>query len=179
MNDFNKWTVKSLRDYCKERNIKIPAKSKKVDIVSLIESMPNVLEVEPAFDPITEQRQDIIKRAIEKCKKAGVKKILDYFEKRSQNKRLKQVFIVHNLDLQDPSVKEIRICLKYYQETQKYDKDEKLLINQMITQTKYIDPNYIDPRLEEFKQIEIRSSTYDIPFSTTKDNRKLNKSKTM
>ena len=174
MPEFNKWTVKSLKEYCKEHNIKIPTGSKKSDIVSLIGDIPDGLEVESIYDPITEQRQDIIKRVLETCKKDGVKKILSFFKEREKNNRLKQVFTLYKLDLQDPSTKEIRCCLKYCQELYKYSNDEKLLINQMITQIKYIDPNYIDPRLDEFKRFHIESATYDIPISGTKKQKSLN-----
>lgn len=174
MNDYEKWTVKSLRSLCKERDIKIPAKYKKADIVSLIENKPENTPIKKTHDKLTQQRQDIIKRVLKKCRKDGVEKILDYFEKRKENKRLKQVFIVHKLNLQDPSTKEIRICLKYYQELYDYSADEKLLINQMITQPKYIDPEYVDPRLEEFKQFRIVSKIYDSQTFKTSSDRTLN-----
>ena len=173
MLEFDKWTVKSLKDYCREHNIKIPSKSKKADIVSLIENAANVLEI--IYDPYTEQRQNIIKKVLETCKKDGVKKILNFFKEREKNKHLKQVFMVYKLNIEKPTKKEIRICLKYFQETQEYNEDEKLFINQMITQSNYIDPTYVDPRLEEFKRIKIVSSTYDIPISSAKEQKSLNK----
>ncbi|MBD3341443.1 MAG: hypothetical protein GF353_20220, partial [Candidatus Lokiarchaeota archaeon] len=36
--DFNKWTVKQLRAFCKKNDIKIPSKSRKNDIVNLVEN---------------------------------------------------------------------------------------------------------------------------------------------
>lgn len=170
MPEYKNWTIKSLRLLCKERNLKIPAKSKKTDIISLIENNPKNTLIKKTYDILTQQRQDIIKKVLSVCRKDGVEKILDYFDKRKENKRLKQVFIIYKLNLQDPSIKEIRICLKYFQETQEYNDNEKLLINQMITQTKYINPDYVDPRLEEFKRIQIVSKTYySETFKTSKD----------
>lgn len=109
------------------------------------------------------------------CRKIGEEKILIFFKRRSENRRLKQVFEIYQINLEDPNQKEIRICLKYYQETQKYNEKEKLLINQMITQPKYIDPNYENPRRNEFKQIEIESATYDVPISKASNKKSLNR----
>ncbi|MFX0072021.1 MAG: hypothetical protein ACFFAO_13105 [Candidatus Hermodarchaeota archaeon] len=37
--DYNKWTVKQLRDFCQANNIKIPIKSKKKDIIKLVKEV--------------------------------------------------------------------------------------------------------------------------------------------
>ena len=37
--DFYKWTVKELKEFCSKNNIKIPAKSRKKDIVELIQNI--------------------------------------------------------------------------------------------------------------------------------------------
>ena len=175
MTDFEKWTVKSLREYCKERNINIPPKSKKADIVSLIEKTPQVIEPEIISDPFTEQRQNIIKEALIFCRKDGVRKILNYFKRRNENRKLKQTFDIYKLNLQNPNTNEIRVCLKYFQEVYESMEEDKLLLNQMIAQPKYIKADYIDPRLAEFKQFEIDSHTYDIPVSKAKKHKTLNK----
>lgn len=179
MTDFEKWTVKALREYCRKQNIKIPLKSKKVDIITLIENTPHTLKVELVPDPLTEQRQKIIKEVMKMCHKDGVKKILNYFKRRSENRRLKQVFDIYKLNLENPTMNEIRVCLKYFQEVYEYDDDDKLLLNQMIAQPKYISPDYIDPRLEEFKQFKIDSATYDMPISKTSKQEELNKTRTL
>ena len=178
MPEFDKWTVKALKEYCKEQNIKIPSNSKKADIVNIVENTTPIVknEYKTDYEILKEQKQDIIKKAISVCKKEGEEKILNYFKRRSENRRAKQVFEIYQLNLDDPDFKEIRFCLKYYQETQKYDKIEKLLINQMITQPKYIDPTYENPRRNEFKQIEVESATYDVPISKTSKAKSLNSS---
>jgi len=155
MSDYSKWTVKSLRDYCRVQNIKIPSKSKKLDIIRLIENTSSVSKVENVYDPLTEHRS------------------------REKNNRLKRVFIVYDLNLQNPSINEIHSCLKYYQEAYraKYNDEEKLLINQMLTQPKYIDPKYVDPRLKEFTQFDVDSYTYDVPISEARVRRRLNEIK--
>ena len=35
-NDYNKWTVKQLKAYCVEKNIKVPSTYRKVQIINLI-----------------------------------------------------------------------------------------------------------------------------------------------
>jgi len=37
--DFNKWTVKELREFCSKNNIKIPSKARKQDIIGLIQNV--------------------------------------------------------------------------------------------------------------------------------------------
>jgi len=179
MSDYSKWTVKNLRDYCRDQNIKIPSKSKKLDIIRLIENTSSVSKVENVYDPLTEHRQSIIKKVLETCKKDGARKILNFFKSREKNNRLKRVFIVYDLNLQNPSINEIHSCLKYYQEAYraKYNDEEKLLINQMLTQPKYIDPKYVDPRLKEFTQFDVDSYTYDVPISEARVRRRLNEIK--
>jgi len=170
MSEYNKWTVKALKEYAKEKNIKIPTGSKKAEIVTIIEQTP--IQIEKIEDSLTNRRQNIIERVIKKCKEVGEKKIIDFFEQRNKNNKLKQTFDVYQLDLKNPSLQDLRFCLKYFQVTQKYNKGDKLLINQMITQPKYIDPEYIDERkrdMDYLKDItEFQSATYDIPLSKTK-----------
>lgn len=177
MSDFDKWTVKALRDYCKKQNIKIPSKSKKSYIISLIEKTPLTPEI--IHDPHTKKRQNIIKKVLVMCRKDGVDKILEYFKRRSESKRLKQVFEVYKLNLKNPNAKEIRICLKYFQELYECKNDDLLFLNQMIAQPKYISSDYIDPRMAEFQSVEIDSHTYDIPVSKTGERKSLNKIKEM
>lgn len=174
MSDYEKWTVKNLREFCKERNIKIPSGSRKADIVKLIEKSLMSLESKQVYDPLTQRRQELLKKILTFCKKEGVKKISNYFNSRKPSESLKQS--LEMLSLNELSHNEIRICLKYYQETQrrKYNKGDKLLINQMITQPNYIDPDYVHPRASEFNQIEVKSVVQGA--SVNKNNpKKLNK----
>jgi len=175
MSNFSKWTVSYLKEYCNERNIKIPSGSKKADIISLIEKTTQTIEPEVKLDPLTEKRQNIIRKVMLTCKKDGTKKILNFFKRRSENKRLKQVFEVYKLNLENPKIKEIRACLKYFQELYECTEEETLFLNQMITQIKYINADYVDPRLWEFQSVEMDSHTYDIPVSKASKRKTLNK----
>lgn len=172
MSDYSKWTVKALRENAKKRNIKIPSGSRKADIVKLLEDTPLALEPEVIYDPLTQRRQTLLKKILSFCKKEGVRKISNYFKSREPSESLKHSLA--RFDLHNPTTNEIRICLKYYQETQRYNKGDKLIINQMITQPNYIDPEYIHPRSSEFNQVEVNSAVGDVSFNTNNP-KKLNK----
>lgn len=172
MSDYSKWTVKALRENAKKRNIKIPSGSRKADIVKLLKDTPMALEPEVVYDPLTQRRQKLLKKILLFCKKEGVKKISNYFKSRNPSESLKRS--LDRFDLHSPTNNEIRICLKFYQETQRYNKGDKLLINQMITQPKYIDPKYVNPRKSEFDQIEIKSVVHGASINTNNP-KKLNK----
>lgn len=176
MAQYDKWTVKALKEYCKEHNIKIPSSSKKTDIITLLESTPEQLNKEQT---LTNKRQEIIKKVLEVCKKEGEEKIINFFERRGEDQRLKQVFIVYKINFDNPSHNDIRNCLKYFQETQNYNNDEKLLINQMIAQPLYIDPTFVDEREKDFedmkKYLEFRSATGIVPTSKVEKGKSLNK----
>ena len=48
--DYNKWTVKDLKQYCQEHDIKIPSSYKKADIIKLIQHGPTQGDTEQKID---------------------------------------------------------------------------------------------------------------------------------
>ena len=67
--DYNKWTVKDLKQYCQGRNIKIPSWYKKADIIKLIQYGPTQDATEPKID----YNKWTVKLLKEFCQKNNIK----------------------------------------------------------------------------------------------------------
>jgi len=67
--DYNKWTVKDLKQYCQERNIKIPSWYKKADIIKLIQYGPT----QDASEQKIDYNKWTVKLLKEFCKKNNIK----------------------------------------------------------------------------------------------------------
>ncbi|KKM60624.1 hypothetical protein LCGC14_1540020, partial [marine sediment metagenome] len=45
--DYNKWTVKQLKEFCRENNIKFPPKARKVEIVKIVTDFTSKNKTQP------------------------------------------------------------------------------------------------------------------------------------
>ncbi len=77
--DYNKWTVKQLREFCKENNINVPSKVRKADIVKIVqdatsntesidETQEEISEVENLDDSTKEEYVDFSKWSVSQLK---------------------------------------------------------------------------------------------------------------
>jgi hypothetical protein len=72
--DYNKWTVKDLKQYCKEHDIKIPSSYKKADIIKLIEHGP----IQGTLEQVIDYNRWTVKLLKEFCQKNEIKVLTSY-----------------------------------------------------------------------------------------------------
>ncbi len=72
--DYNIWTVKQLKIYCQENNIKVPASYRKAQIISLIKKGPSQESIEPE----SEYKTWTVKQLKEYCNKNDIKVLSTY-----------------------------------------------------------------------------------------------------
>jgi hypothetical protein len=72
--DYNKWTVKELKQYCQESDIKIPSSYKKADIIKLIQYGPTL----DAIDQKIDYNKWTVKLLKEFCQKNDIKVLTSY-----------------------------------------------------------------------------------------------------
>ena len=72
--DYNTWTVKQLRTYCHENNIKVPTSYRKAQIINLIKKGPSQEPIEPE----SEDKAWTVKQLKEYCKSNDIKVLSTY-----------------------------------------------------------------------------------------------------
>ena len=72
--DYNTWTVKQLKIYCQENNIKVPASYRKAQIISLIKKEPSQESIEPGSN----YKTWTVKQLKEFCNKNDIKVLSTY-----------------------------------------------------------------------------------------------------
>ena len=72
--DYNTWTVKQLKVYCQENNIKVPASYRKAQIISLIKKEPSQESIEPGSN----YKTWTVKQLKEFCNKNDIKVLSTY-----------------------------------------------------------------------------------------------------
>ncbi len=77
--DYNTWTVKQLKVYCQENNIKVPISYKKAQIINLIKKKPSQESIEPeSIEPELNYKTWTVKQLKEYCKKNDIKVLSKY-----------------------------------------------------------------------------------------------------
>ena len=72
--DYNIWTVKQLKIYCQENNIKVPASYRKAQIISLIKKGPS----QESIEPDSNYKTWTVKQLKEYCNKNDIKVLSTY-----------------------------------------------------------------------------------------------------